>query len=221
MKAVKTLLLAGCLSPFLGAQALPAPPPPRSYPAETQRLLGPQNLSDAQKLAVMQRLVMTKEPFLQSYEARMMPATLGSFFHQAEYQTLAGNPGVGYYHADSGFAWTTPAVAFVPFRAASAAAKGIHPEAWEAAMKEIAARRGLTLDPKAEVRILGACVFAHRPDAKFSRPEVSIEVVVQSPQGRILYRRTESRPTLGDACGAALDFVVAFAQRYGGLPGVR
>lgn len=206
---------AGCLSLVLQAQVLPAPRPAQRLSPSVQAGVSPNNLTDAQKKAILQRLLFTKEPFLQSYEARMMPDTMGSFFHVAEYQTLAGNPGVGYYHADTGFSWTTPAVAFVPFEPTTQKAKGIHSEAWMAAMQTIAARRGLTLDPHAPVHIVGACVFAHRADGRFPQSEVTIEAVVESPGGKILFRRTEARPTLADAVGAALDFVVAFARRYG------
>ncbi|BDU76846.1 hypothetical protein [Mesoterricola sediminis] len=171
-------------------------------------------LTPAQAAAFWQRIG-GREPFLESAEARSEPQSLYRFFQLADYLRLQGNPSMGHF-ADSGFRWTGTRVAWLGVRPVTPDAAPITARAWDAAFRFLAKRRQWILDRRAPIRIRGACVGAvlePTPGQPFRG--VCIELRLESPEGTLLYRYSVAKPSIEDAVGAALDWVLCCAGGAG------
>lgn len=152
------------------------------------------------------------ENFMASAEAHEEPQSLYQFFQKPEYLVIRGNPVVGYYSAKT-FKWEGNRVAWLGFKPGKGDAQAISPKAWDAAFRIVAKLRGLTIDPKAPIKIQGACVGAvMEPTIDSPYRGVCIEVKFSSPTGQMYHRFSVGKPTIEDAIGASLDFVVTFAR---------
>jgi hypothetical protein len=154
-----------------------------------------------------------REPFLSSRDAAAHPESLNQFFTKEEYATLRGNPVYGYWN-EGRFRWTGVHVAWEGIIPLSRSARAITPRAWREAFKYVAKQRGLVIDPRAPMRIQGACLGAVL-DPGLDEPNrgVVLEVRIESPSGRFLYRFGMGKPTIEDAIGASLDWAVGFAMQ--------
>ena len=170
----------------------------------------PADLTPAQAVALCQRIA-AKEPFLASAEARSEPQSLYRFFQRADYLKLQGNPGIGYF-SEGGFRWTGTRVAWLGIKPVTTDAAPITAKAWDAAFRFVAQRRHWTLDRRAPIRIRGACVGAVlEPSPEQPYRGVCIELRLESPAGAMLYRYSVAKPSIEDAVGAALDWVLCCA----------
>lgn len=217
MRAGKGLFLVFSLCPFLGAQAVPTPPRKPAW--------APGNyVSQEQRAAITKRMLFEKEPFMKSYEATKFPQSLGLFLREDEYERMSGNPGTGYLDPDPDFSWPwEDREVSISFKSSAPETRIIKPQAWDAVIKHVAENLKLKLNPKARIQITGAAVLAFpKGGPDLAKPEVTIEARVKGPGGTlIVFRRTEARPTLGDAVGAAVEFVVNFARVYGDPAGAK
>jgi len=137
------------------------------------------------------------------------------FFRAGDYARLHGNPVIGYWDA-RGFKWTGTRVAWDGVVSVAPSARRITKRAWDAAFAHVARQQGLTVDPKAPIRIRGACVAAVvRPSVAEPNRGVLIELRIDGPKGAFLYRLGVGKPTLEDAVGASLDWAIAFARAQG------
>jgi len=157
-----------------------------------------------------------REPFLASMEARREPQSLFRFFGRQDYEKLRGNPGLGYFAA-GGFRWVGTRIAWQGLRPVTPDAATVPEQAWDAAFQEIAHRHGWQVDPRAPIRVRGACVgCVAEPSAREPERGVCIELQVTSPTGTLLYRFSIARPTLAEALGASLDWVLCCAAGLDG-----
>jgi hypothetical protein len=164
-----------------------------------------------QTTAVLRRLE-AREPFAGSREARLHGDSLGWFFGWPEYQLLAGNPVYGYWH-EGRFRWAGTHVAFDGIKPVGHSAHRITERAWMAAFRYIAEKNGLVVDPKATIRVRGACLAAvFDPGLDEPNRGVILELRIESPTGPFLYRFGFGKPTVEDAIGASLDWAVRFAR---------
>ena len=202
---MKGVFILGLVLP-LAAQTAPQVPAPL-----------PGSLSPEQALALWQRLG-AKEAFLASAEAQAEPQSLYRFFDRKDYARLWGNPVLGYY-APGGFRWTGTRVAWHGISPVTPDATAVTAKAWDEAFRLIARKRHWVIDPKAPIRVSGACVGAVlEPSQAEPRRGVCIEVRVASPTGTLLYRFSLAKPTIADAVGAALDWVLCCAASLGQDP---
>jgi hypothetical protein len=163
-----------------------------------------------QALALWQRMG-AREPFLDSEEAHSEPQSLYRFFDRKDYAKLQGNPVLGYY-CPGRFKWTGIRVAWHGISPVTPDAAAVTSKAWDEAFHIIARKRNWVIDPRAPVRVSGACVGAVlEPSSEEPFRGVCIEVRVASPTGNLLYRFSVAKPTIEDAVGAALDWVLCFA----------
>jgi hypothetical protein len=152
-----------------------------------------------------------RTPFLESEEARREPATLRQYFRDEDYRMLRGNPLLGYWDL-GGFRWGGTQVAWsgMEVKPGCAAVSG---DAWSAAFSYAARKRRLAVNRAAAVRISGACIWAVvEATRREPVPGVLLEIKVTGPTGTLRYRFGMGKPTVEDAVGAAMDFVVGFAQ---------
>jgi hypothetical protein len=180
--------------------------------AEQEQDLRPLPLPARQAHALLDRLMVT-EPYVGSAEEREAKGSTGRHFSRGEYARLRGNPLLGYWDAGT-FAWTGgEKLAWDGIRTAHRSARPITMRAWDAAIRQVARRQGLTLSMNAEVRLEGACVAAVI-DSTEREPVagVLLEVRLKSPGGVLLYRLGVGKATVEDAIGAALDVVVRFSR---------
>ena len=156
-----------------------------------------------------------REPFLKSGEAKDEPGSLYHYFQKADYEALRGNPVVGYWD-EGGFRWSGTTVAWGGIAAGASSAERIKPRAWEAAFRYVAQRRGFVVDERAQLRVEGRCVAA-AIDATAAEPVpgVLLEVRVHSPSGVLRHRFSVGKPTVEEAMGAALDFLLSFSKSIG------
>lgn len=153
-----------------------------------------------------------REPFLGSREAAHHPESLGHFFGAHEYRRLRGNPVYGYW-ADDGFRWVGGRVAWDGIAPMSPSARPIRRRAWDAAFAYVAKKYGVIIDPRASVRVRGACIAAVvDPSVEEPNRGVVLELRIESPTGRFWYRFGMGKPSLEDAIGASLDWAIGFAQ---------
>lgn len=202
---MRTIFLSLCLGISLQAQ-------------EMNQYLNPSNhLTEAQEMAFYKRIMIDREPFLASVEAKKYPQTMNHFFHHEEYKALQGNPALGYWSIGQ-FAWPagTVEVDFIPPKATNNETKAIKPLAWERAIAIIAAHHGLKIKAGAPIKITGAMVDATLVPTKDQHYcSLVAEWRVDSPTGPLLIRRGSAKKGLGDAIGANLDFVVGYAIGLG------
>lgn len=160
---------------------------------------------------------MTKrEPFLGSAEARQDRRTIDRFFHAEDYAVLRGNPVLGYWDAGK-FRWRGSRVAWDGVVPVGPSARPITSRAWDAAFEHVAQAQGLTVDPKAPIRIRGACIAAvMNPTVSDPNRGVLMEIRIDSPAGPFRYRFGMGKPTLEDAVGASLEWAIGFARAFGG-----
>jgi hypothetical protein len=185
---------------FVGAILLASEGPPRLGAEDVERL--------GEQLA-------RREPFLESAEAREEPGTLHRFFKKADYQVLRGNPVTGYWDA-GGFHWKGNQIAWRGIGAAAPSAKKISQQAWEAAFRHVAEKRGVVVAAGAPVSIEGACVAAVvDPSEREPVPGVLLEVRLRGPGGVFRHRLAVGKATVEEAMGAALDFTLALARSAG------
>lgn len=157
-----------------------------------------------------------EERFLASAEARQDPGTLNLYFSKVEYQSLRGNPILGYWDRGD-FKWTGSRVAWDGIVSAAKSAKPIGRKAWDAAFAYVVRKHGLVIEKDAPIRIAGACVAAVlEPTRREPKRGVVLEVRVQSPTGTFRLRFGTGKPTIEDAIGASLDRLVSFARNIGG-----
>ena len=199
---MRSVFLLGLFLP-LATQSIPQDP-----------VTPPGELTPQQASAIWKRLG-AKEAFLDSADAHSEPQSLYRFFDRKDYAKLLGNPVLGYYWP-GGFRWTGNRVAWHGISPVTSDAAAVTAKAWDEAFKGIARKRNWLIDPKAPIRISGACVGAVM---ETSREEpfrgVCIEVRVASPAGNLLYRFSVAKPTIEDAVGAALDWVLCCAATLG------
>jgi hypothetical protein len=177
----------------------------------------PPQLTKEQATKTLTRLL-EREPFWPRHYEEADPKTLGKFFAGGDYRLLQGNPFLGYW--DSGtFRWpaTTKAIAWEGVVGAKedVGARSVTAKAWRAAMEVVAGKRGLVIDQRAAVRIRGVCVHAtlERTRDGLEPPGVLVELRLESPNGALLMRVGVGKPTIEEAMGAMLDWVVGFALR--------
>jgi hypothetical protein len=162
--------------------------------------------------------LLEREPFWPRHYEDSDPNTLGKFFVGEDYRLLQGNPFLGYWHSGT-FLWPagTKAIAWDGVLGAKedAGARSVTPKAWRAAMEVVAGKRGLVIDQRAAVRIRGMCVHANlaRPRDGLEPPGVMVELRLESPTGMLLMRVGVGKPTIEEAMGAMLDWVMGFALR--------
>jgi hypothetical protein len=167
-------------------------------------------LTHEQAAAVVRRLSET-EPFLSSSQA-LETSTLGNFFRQQEYRLLRGNPVLGYWYARN-FQWKGDRIAWSGIRAVGRSPRSLGVRAWDVAFRQVAARKAVTIDPQAEVRLSGACVAAViDPTPEAPVPGVLLELRLESSLGVLLYRLAVGKPSVEEAMGAVLDFILEFAR---------
>lgn len=170
----------------------------------------PGAITPQQSLAFWQRLG-AKEPFLDSAEFHSEPQSLYRFFYRQDYAKLRGNPVLG-YTCPGRFRWVGNRVAWHGISPVTSDAAAITAKAWDEAFRFIARKRNWVIDPKAPIRVSGACVAAVlEPSREEPSRGVCIEVKVASPTGTLLYRFSVGKPTIEDAVGAALDWVLCCA----------
>lgn len=154
------------------------------------------------------------EPFVGSATAKEQRESVGRYFRQVDYDLLRGNPVIGYWHVGR-FRWEGHRVAWGGIRAASSSAKRVGKGAWEAAFRRVVQRQGLVSDPKAPIRIYGACVWAViDPTADEPVPGVVLEIRMKSPYGLLRYRLALGKATVEDAIGASLDYLISFGRQF-------
>ena len=166
--------------------------------------------SPEQAMWILRRLG-DREPFVGSFEAWAHRDTLGHFFHRGDYERLRGNPVFGYWD-DGRFRWTGTHVAWDGIQAVASTARPITARAWTAAFGYVARKHGMIIDPKAAIRVRGACIGAVL-DPTVDEPNrgVVLELRIESPSGAFLYRFGTGKPTIEDAIGASLDWALSFA----------
>jgi hypothetical protein len=170
----------------------------------------PARLRPEEAQALASRLT-ERQPFLESEEARTEKATLGRYFDADDYRRLRGNPILGYWDT-GGFRWKDDRVAWLGIDS-KAKCSAISPTVWKAAFEYSTTKRKVSVDGQASVRIRGACVWAViEPSKAEPVPGVLIEVRIESPSGTLRYRFGMGKPTVEDAVGAALDFIIGFAR---------
>lgn len=186
---------------FMPLAAQPIPQNPVTPPGE----LTPQQVS-----AIWQRLG-AREAFLDSEEFRSEPQSLYRFFERKDYTQLQGNPVLGYF-SPGRFKWTGNRVAWHGIGPVTPDAAAVTAKAWDEAFRVIARKRNWIIDSRAPIRVRGACVGAvMNPSLDEPYRGVCIEVQVASPSGNLLYRFSVAKPTIEDAVGAALDWVLCCA----------
>jgi hypothetical protein len=152
-----------------------------------------------------------RKPFLESEEAHTEPATLRRYFQDEDYRLLRGNPILGYWD-QGGFRWTGNRMAWSGIEVKAGCSR-VASAAWNAAFSYVVRRRKLDVDRAASIRIGGACVWAVVDGSRAEPvPGVLLEMRVESPTGILRYRFGMGKPTVEDAVGAAIDFIVGFAQ---------
>jgi len=186
---------------FMPLAAQPIPHDPVTPPGA----LSPQQVS-----AIWQRLG-AREAFLDSEEVHSEPQSLYRVFDRQDYAKLQGNPVIGYY-CPGRFKWTGNRVAWHGISPVTPDAAAVTAKAWDEAFRIIARKRNWVIDSKAPIRVSGACVGAVLEPCR-TEPfrGVCIEVRVASPSGNLLYRFSVAKPTIEDAVGAALDWVLCCA----------
>jgi len=195
---MRSVVILGLVMPLAAQTAPQAQAPP------------PGALSPQQALALWQRLG-AREAFLDSAEAHSEPQSLYRYFDRMDYARLRGNPVLGYYDR-GGFKWTGNRVAWHGIGPVTPDAAAVSARAWDEAFGIIARKRNWVIDPKAPIRVSGACVGAVlEPSREEPMRGVCIEVRVASPSGDLLYRFSVAKPTIEDAVGAALDWVLCCA----------
>lgn len=171
----------------------------------------PEGVSPKQAALIMGRIE-ARESFLDSAEARKEPQSLYKFFYKPDYLQLRGNPVIGYYAAEK-FKWEGNRVAWLGIKPATADAKPIQAQAWDAAFRVVARLRGLVIDPNAPIKVQGACVGAViEPTMQSPFRGVCIEMRITSPSGVMLHRFSVGKPEIEDAVAASLDWVLSFAR---------
>jgi hypothetical protein len=173
-------------------------------------------LTSKQAHSVVERLA-EREPFLASIEARTHPETLGRFFGKREYESLRGNPILGFWQ-DEGFKWVGQKVRWRGIVAAGDhRTAAITTRAWDAAFRHVARKYGLAIERRAPMVITGACVAAVlEPGPEEPNRGVVLEIRVDGPGGAFLYRFGYGNPTLEGAVGGSVDLAVFLARRFGG-----
>ncbi len=195
---MRSVFVLGLFLP-LAAQSIPHDP-----------VTPPGELTPQQASAIWQRLG-ARETFLDSDEFHSEPQSLYRFFDRKDYARLRGNPVLGYY-CPGGFRWTGNRVAWHGISPVTPDAAAVTSKAWDEAFRIIARKRNWTVDSKAPIRISGACVGAVLdPSQEEPFRGVCIEVRVASPSGNLLYRFSVAKPTIEEAVGAALDWVLCCA----------
>jgi hypothetical protein len=170
----------------------------------------PVAITPQQASALWQRLG-EKESFLDSDEFHAEPQSLYRFFDRKDYAKLWGNPVLG-YSSPGRFKWVGDRIAWQGISPVTPDASAITAKAWDEAFRVIAGKRGWAVDPKAPIRVSGACVGAVlEPSREQPYRGVCIEVKVASPTGTLLHRFSVAKPTIEDAVGAALDWVLCCA----------
>jgi hypothetical protein len=170
----------------------------------------PGAITPHQALELWQRLG-AREAFLDSAEFHGEPQSLYRFFERKDYAKLRGNPVLG-YNCPGRFRWVGKRVAWHGISPVTPEAAPITARAWDEAFRIVARKRGWVQDPRAPIRVSGACVGAVlAPGPGQPRRGVCIEVKVASPTGTLLYRFSVAKPTLEVAVGAALDWVLCCA----------
>jgi hypothetical protein len=202
---MRSVVILGLIMP-LAAQSLPQDP-----------VSPPGALTPQQASAIWQRLG-AREAFLDSAECHAEPQSLYRFFDRKDYARLRGNPVLGYYDR-GGFKWTGNRVAWHGIGPVTPDAAAVSAKAWDEAFRVIARKRNWVIDPRAPIRVSGACVGAVlEPSSEEPFRGVCIEVRVASPSGNLLYRFSVAKPTIEDAVGAALDWVLCCAATLGQDP---
>jgi len=211
---IKSILAAVVLSSsILGAQE----PPDGVYhsipPAVADRYFNAQTLlTEKERNTLLTRIIMTQEPFHGSWIEKKYPKTLGYFFTNKEYARLRGNAALGYTSVGS-FTWPDQIheVEVIPFRSVTQEAQCIRPQAWAKAAEIVCGRMGLRLRAGAPIKVSGVLVGVNRT----APLGVYTEVRVSGPTGTLLYRGGTAKATLGDAVGANLEYVLAYAKGIG------
>lgn len=209
-----TGLLVASFAPVSAQGAKPEMPPAVQKEAVAGALL-----TNDEKLALAKRVLFDEEPFLQSFQAQYSQ-TLNLFFRNEDYQTLRGNPFVG-YSAVLGFRWPkdTKEVAFLGV-GARAQALGLTPGAWSTAFRAAAKARGLTLNPKAAVKFEAGLVSLTE-DLQQNLFGLVLEARITGPGGEFLYRFQFAKPRLGDAMTGSLDWILGYAMALGDKQGAQ
>jgi len=170
----------------------------------------PGALTPQQASAIWQRLG-AREAFLDSDEFHSEPQSLYRFFDRQEYAKLQGNPVIRYC-CPGRFKWIGNRVAWHGISPVTPDAAAVTAKAWDEAFRIITRKRNWVIDPKAPIRVSGACVGAVlEPSREEPFRGVCIEVRVASPSGYLLYRFSVAKPAIEDAVGAALDWVLCCA----------
>jgi hypothetical protein len=195
---MRSVFILGLFMP-LAAQPIPHDP-----------VTPPGALTPQQASAIWQRLG-AREAFLDSEEFHSEPQSLYRFFDRQDYAKLQGNPVIGYC-CPGRFKWTGNRVAWHGIGPVTPDAAAVTAKAWDEAFRAIARKRNWIIDPKAPIRVSGACVGAVlEPSREEPFLGVCIEVRVASPSGNLLYRFSVAKATIEDAVGAALDWVLCCA----------
>jgi len=171
-------------------------------------------LSETELNALLEQILFVREPYFGSWmhKQKEYAKTHGHFFTTEEYRKLEGNPAIGYFYVGN-FKWlpNQKAISIEPFAPTTPDTNVIKPEAWQTAASLVCKKYGLTQRPDAPIKISGALVAVN-----LEKPYgVYLEVRVSSPHGTLLYRGGIGKATLGDAVGASLDFIVAYAMGIG------
>ena len=212
MKGTALSILIGGLTSSL---ALSAQGAKQDNAALYDRFFNPKSyLSESELNALLERIIFVREPFYGSWahKNKEYSKSLGHFFTQDEYQKLEGNPALGYFYV-GGFKWLRAwkEVSIEPFAPTTPDTRIIKPEAWKIAASQACKKHGLTLKANAPIKITGALVGVN-----LEKPlGVYLEIRVQCPYDTLLYRGGVGKGTLGDAVGAAMDFIVSYALGIG------
>lgn len=215
IRLLTNLVFLVCSIAPLGAQGTKTP---KSIAAERDEVIGAM-LSDAEKMALAKRVLFDSEPFLQSFQAQYSK-TLNQFFRREDYESLKGNPFVG-YSAVLGFKWPKglKEVAFLGIHGSGLATE-LNAAAWNTAFRAAAKSRGLTLNPKAAVKFEAGCVSLTRDDQQALYGLV-LEARLKGPEGEFLYRFQFAKPRLGDAMTGSIDWILGYAMVLGDKEGAQ
>lgn len=200
---------------ILGGTALFGQEAQQDRAALYDRFFNPKGyLTETELNALLERIIFVREPFLGSWMHRNKEysRSLGHFFTQEEYRKLEGNPALGYFYVGN-FKWlpSWKEVSIEPFAPTTPDTKIVKPAAWRIAADAACRKHGLSRRPDAPIKITGALVGIN-----LEKPlGVYLEVRVRSPHDTLLFRGGIGKGTLGDAIGAAVDFVVAYAMGMG------
>ena len=173
------------------------------------------------QVGMTRQILLSREDFLNSQQAKAKPETLGLFFGRSEYSRMRGNAVAGYWWVSPKFIWKPDwkAVEFTAPKGVHPTSRQINPLAWNKAMEIFASQNGLSVG-KSPIRVTGAVVWAATSpgESQMRAPATVCEWRIQSPEGVLIYRFGVMKPNLGAAILGNISWVMGFARGINGVP---